>query len=76
MSSCCPEREVEEDCEYKDIMIRLCYGKYKQPGSRDWFEKSFWKEFERVEKYMPWPGNRHGLGERNVVVALVLYELA
>jgi hypothetical protein len=74
-----PEHE-EVECRFRDMVMPLCYGVYKQVGGSDWLQKHFQRTFKTELEYMLWLGETASLEgneciQANCVVALALGEL-
>jgi hypothetical protein len=73
-----PEHE-ETECQLPDMVMPLCYGVYRRPGSQEWFQKHFSRTFKSQVDYMLWLGGTGSLGgnqciQANCVAAIALVE--
>lgn len=74
-----PEYEGDTSCQFRDMVIPLCYGAFSRPGRTRWFLKHFNQSFKTCHEYMLWLGNSASLGgsrcaNANCVAALLLAE--
>jgi hypothetical protein len=63
-----PEHE-EAECQLPDMVIPLCYGVYRRPGSQEWFQKHFNRRFKALVDYMLWLGETASLGGNKCIQA-------
>lgn len=74
-----PEHE-ETACRFPDMVIPICYGKYRHAGGAKWIQKHFRQTFTTELEYMLWLGGPASLSgneciQANCVAALALAEL-
>lgn len=75
-----PEVEDETDCVFRDMVMPLSYGKFRQAGSARWFQEHFGRTFRTREEYMLWLGGKATFAgvrciQANRVAALALAQL-
>ena len=64
-----------DGCQYKDMIIPLCYGAFFSMGPRSLIKKHFLQAFKGLDEYMLWLGETTQIGDVSCIQAILVVEM-
>ncbi|KAM0714674.1 hypothetical protein Q7P37_003053 [Cladosporium fusiforme] len=64
------------DCEYRDVVLPLCFGVFESIEGPGWLHEQFERKFENIEDYFDWLGEESRFGGGSAIQAVRVAGLA
>ena len=58
------------ECEYRDVVLPLCFGMFRSVEGVKWLEERFEREFKGIEEYFDWLGEESEFGGGRAIQAV------
>jgi superfamily II DNA helicase RecQ len=66
----------KEGCEYKDVVLPLCFGVFQSPPGPSWLLEEFGRDFSNIEGFFDWLGEVSEFGGGSAIQAVRVAALA
>lgn len=80
LQSICQQAELGakggRECEYRDIILPLCFGVFESVEGPGWLEEQFDRMFDSIEEYFDWLGEGSRFGGASTIQAVRVTGLA
>ncbi|KAM0713375.1 hypothetical protein Q7P37_010337 [Cladosporium fusiforme] len=63
-------------CEHRDLVLPLCFGMFERVDGGEWLREQFDRDFENIEEYFDWLGEKSRFGGGSVIQAVRVAGLA
>lgn len=64
------------DCEYRDIVLPICFGVFESVEGPGWLYEQFDRKFDNIEEYFDWLGEKTRFGGAGAIQAVRVADLA